>query len=209
MILACTARNRQADNTLYACRNSDRCRVRQTGALAEAEDLSLDLIHVFGHQTWGLGAELARMTGARLVLEVWGAVLLPATGRAPGSGGARRGVEVPGPGAGVGGPALGGPPAFMVPGRALAHAVNRHAPLAGVHVAPWGVPVAEPARPVPGHDPQGAIAATVFASGDDTHAVLAALEGLRDVGAAEIGGGGGVPQLLGFLDSQAAGRPQI
>src|SRR6185436_7213623 len=60
-------------------------------ALDEPEDLTLDLIHVFGQQAWGLGAELARMTGARLVLEAWSAVLLPATARAPGAGGAKRG----------------------------------------------------------------------------------------------------------------------
>jgi hypothetical protein len=157
-------------------------------ALDEPEDdLALDVIHVFGHQAWPLALALARYLDARVVFEVWSASLLHEASRIPPLHPAGRAPQLP---------------ALMVPGRALGEAMGKHAPLSAIHVAPWGVPVPEAVRRAREPGDHAAVAASVLASGDDPHAVIAALDGLRS--AAER-----FPELLVFLDSRAAHRAQI
>ncbi len=90
------------------------------------EPTPIDIVHAFGAPCWPLAVELARRTGAGLLLELWRPDLVaPAAGLLTACARPRSGGPVT--------------PEFMVSEGAVATALHALAPRAKVYSAPWGV----------------------------------------------------------------------
>lgn len=156
----------------------------------DSTEVQVDVIHVFGARSWGLGQALARLTGAALVLEVWRADLVEASlRRARSVQAVTRGRSRVG---------------LLTASDRIAHELRRAAPMlaSGIGVAPWGIPPGEGGRP-PIEDAKGsAIAISILADGDDTPEVRVLLEGVSRVARRD-------PRVLVFLDGAAADRPGV
>jgi hypothetical protein len=144
----------------------------------DASGPSIDVVHCFGAGSWALALELGRLTGAKVLLEVWrtsqvstaGALAQPREGRVT--------------------------PAFCAADPALAAALRKRNARAEVRTAPWGVHTPSIGRfALPGQDivrgGEGgsaggmddragppAVAAAVLCDGHDSPALAAAMEGL-------------------------------
>lgn len=129
--------------------------------LGEDDDARIDLVHVFGGASWGLGKEIAELLGAQLLLEVWRSGLVD---RAAALVRAQRGRED------------GIEPVLIAPDPAIEKLLNDGGCL--TRPAWWGVHVPGAVRDVL---PEGrAISAMIVGSGRDPRAFVAALTGLAE-----------------------------
>lgn len=175
-----------------------RSRVRAlAGAIREATpehlEPGVDAVHVFGTDAWATGAELARQTGAALLLELWrssaiGEASALATQRlVPGRVGA---VRVP---------------MFLVSEPGVEAGLRKRSARALVRSAPWGVHPAGAVRPA--FDASRPLAVAVLADTGDPAAAGAVLSGLIEACRGDVPGTVRAEPLV-FLgtEDQAAGR---
>lgn len=137
----------------------------------------LDLVHVFGGKAWDLGLDIASITGASVVFELWRAGLTPRL----------KGVRPP--------PHVGF--AAAVPGRAIEREVLRESHGVRVRLAPWGGIVSPDRTRVfrEGRD----IGIVMIGNGGDTANCRAAFDGIAQILA-------GREDVMLFIDSFAAAR---
>jgi hypothetical protein len=129
----------------------------------------VDVVHVFGTDAWGIGADLAELAGAALVLELWRSSAI----------GAASGLAMERIGA--------GPPTLLVSEPSVEAGVRKRALRADVRRAPWGVhapPIDEGAAGGaaalrPAYDGARPLAITVLADAGEPAAVGAVLAGIN------------------------------
>lgn len=137
----------------------------------------VDIVHAFGTTCWGVAGELARQTGATLVLEVWTQSLIA---RARAIGASRSaGVDV----------------ILLTPDRALERALLQEGVVRPVRVTPWGVHTPAGTRTI--LDPEQAVSVVVSATGRDPEGLEAAVRGLAAAARAH-------DRLMIFLDAHGA-----
>lgn len=136
--------------------------VETLDALAEkqGDKGGVGVVHGLGGRAWPVAAELARQTGAALVLELDRAELLKEAARLAAT--AANGEKTAPP-----------TPTFLVPSEPLRQALQRHAPSARAHLSRWGVHVPTGRR---GRGETRAVA--MFAERGDSKGVQAVLEAL-------------------------------
>lgn len=145
--------------------------VETLDALAEkqGDKGGVGVVHGLGGRAWPVAAELARQTGAALVLELDRAALLSEAARlaAPAQQGERDRPPTP---------------MFLVPSEPLRQALIRQSPSARTHLSRWGVHVASGRR---GRGETRAVA--IFAERGDSRGVQAVLEALAAISRDEPG----------------------
>jgi hypothetical protein len=124
--------------------------------MAGAEGRPADVIHCFGQRCWPFAAELARMTGAALAVEIWCAELIGQGIRVRSDGGA---------------PA----PVYFVPDSALERAARSQDPNLPIRLTPWGVHT--PGQPLEILRPDKAVSIILGGNGRDATAIASFLEG--------------------------------
>lgn len=133
----------------------------------------VNIVHACGRRAWPIGLELARQTGAAVVLEVDRSQLLgPAAGLVPGAGSDGAGPN----------------PMFSVPDELLRAELLRRSPRARTCLTRWGVHV-PPGR----HAATGAPSLVLLAERGDSRSAAAALEALASVTRDS-------PELMVFVD---------
>lgn len=151
--------------------------VRALEDLAGAEGRPADVIHCFGQKCWPFAAELARLTGATLAIELWCAELIGQSVRVrPGEGHES------------------GAPVYFVPDAALERAARSQDPNLPLRLTPWGVHT--PGAPL---DilPDGKTASLLICgSGKDPQAMQALLAGIAAAASKH-------PAMIVFADSAA------
>ncbi len=151
--------------------------LRMLEDLAGGEGRPADVIHCFGQRCWPFAAELARLTGASVAVELWCAELI-------GQGIRVRSSE------GFDSPA----PVYFVPDSSLERAVRSQDPNLPLRLTPWGVHT-------PGHaldilPPGKTVSIMITGSGRDSAAMHAMLEGLALSAQRH-------PELIAFADAAA------
>lgn len=142
-------------------------------------DRPIDVVHIFGAGAWPVGLEVAGLTGAAAVLEVFDLALVPAAARA----------RVPG--------ADSPPHICLAPDAALERLLRQESPGTQIRVAPWGVHTPAQAREILA--PGRAAGVMVACTGRDSAALAAAVQGLAAVTQAQR-------ELMIFVDAEAARR---
>lgn len=133
----------------------------------------VNIVHACGRRSWPIGLELAKQTGAAVVLEVDRAQLLGTAS-----------ALVPGPGAETAGPV----PMFSIPDELLRTELLRRSPRARTSLTRWGVHV-PPGR----HPATGAPSFVLLAERGDSRSAAAALEALASIAR-------DAPELMVFVD---------
>lgn len=127
----------------------------------ELPERKIDIVHAFGLEPWHIGLDLARLSSAGILLELFDAATIgPAASLASRRVGVRT-VE------------------YSVAEPAMRRALRKRAHNAHVHVAPWGVhsPAQLPVRTRPQERP---LAVGMISDGRDSLSVRAALAGLQE-----------------------------
>ncbi len=156
---------------------------RRSGDLARAiedrfdEPIPIDIVHAFGAFSWPIAVDLARRSGAGLLLELWRPGLI--TPAAALFATATRTAQ----------PIT---PEFIVSESALATAIRAALPRAKVYSAPWGVHA--PLSPRGPRPPGQPLAVAMLCDTGDPRSCSAALAGLVQA----AGGGGGGTEMLIF-----------
>lgn len=154
---------------------------RRAGDLARAveerfdEPTPIDIVHAFGAGSWTIAVDLARRSGAGLLLELWRPGLItPAAALYAAATRTSQPIT----------------PEFIVSESALATAIRKTLPRAKVYSAPWGVHApAHPRGPRPAGQP---LAVAMLCDTGDPRACSAALAGLVQAAA------GGKAEMLIF-----------
>lgn len=152
-------------------------RAMDADAPGERPERAVDVVHVFGGSSWGLGADLANQLNAALALEVWRAGLVE-------QGASMRARH-------------GRPTTLFAPDPAIERALRAAGASPRVALAPWGVHASPLEREILPENKSRCI--VIVGSGRDARAFATALEGIARASRQ-------IPDARIFCDAHAARR---